>query len=70
MNTAGGQVLIVDDDAALLQALSETLHLRMPGMDVETSESAPAALDRLRATDYDAVVADIKMPPRLRLGAR
>ncbi|MBV9546450.1 MAG: response regulator [Chloroflexi bacterium] len=60
--TAEGQVLIVDDDTALLQALSETLHLRMPAVTVETSESAPAALERLRATEYDAVVADIKMP--------
>jgi two-component system, sensor histidine kinase and response regulator len=57
-----GRVLIVDDDPALLHALSDTLHLRMPAVTVETSESAPAALERLRATEYDAVIADIKMP--------
>jgi two-component system, sensor histidine kinase and response regulator len=57
-----GRVLIVDDDPALLHALSETLHLRMPAVMVETSESAQAALERLHATEYDAVIADIKMP--------
>jgi signal transduction histidine kinase len=55
-------VLIVDDDLALLQALSETLQLRMPALSVETTASSPAALDQLTATDYDAIVADIKMP--------
>src|ERR671921_333313 len=57
-----GQVLIVDDDPALLQALPETLRLRIEGLDVDTSESALAALERIAATDYDAIVADIKMP--------
>lgn len=57
-----GQVLIVDDDTALLQALSETLHLRMPDVAVDASESGPAALELLRVSDYDAIVADIKMP--------
>src|SRR5262249_31339265 len=57
-----GRVLVVDDDLALLQALSETLQLRMPALAVETTASSPAALDQLSATDYDAIVADIKMP--------
>ena len=56
------QVLIVDDDPALLGALSETLELRMEGIRVDTCDSASTALDRLSATDYDAIVADIKMP--------
>jgi signal transduction histidine kinase len=56
------RVLIVDDDPGLLQALSETLHLRMRGVDVETSDSATQGLERLIANDYDAIVADIKMP--------
>jgi signal transduction histidine kinase len=56
------RVLIVDDDPALLQALSETLALRMPGLAVETSDSAAAALERIESTDHDAIVADIKMP--------
>ena len=55
------QVLIVDDDPALLDALSEGLQLRINGVTVDTCESASAALERLSVTDYDAIVADIKM---------
>jgi DNA-binding NtrC family response regulator len=56
------RVLIVDDDPALLQALPETLRLRMSGVTVDTADSAAAALDRIGAQDYDAIVTDIKMP--------
>ena len=56
------RVLIVDDDPGLLQGLSEMLALRMRGLAVETSDSAAAALKRIASTDYDAIVADIKMP--------
>src|SRR5438034_997977 len=56
------RVLIVDDDLALLQALPEALRLRMPGVTVETADSGAAALDRMAAWDYDAIVTDIKMP--------
>ena len=56
------RVLIVDDDPALLQALSETLELRAQQVAVDTADSARAALERLSTTDYDAIVADIKMP--------
>ncbi len=56
------RVLVVDDDLALLEALPETLRLRMPDVAVETCDSAAAALERIVATDYDAIVTDIKMP--------
>src|SRR5439155_7471868 len=56
------RVLIVDDDPALLQALPETLRLRMSGVAVDTADSAAAALDRITARDYDAIVTDIRMP--------
>ena len=55
-------VLIVDDDPALLHALPEALRLRMNGVTVDTADSAVAALDRIAARDYDAIVTDIKMP--------
>jgi two-component system nitrogen regulation response regulator GlnG len=55
-------VLIVDDDPALLQALPEALRLRMGSVNVDTADSAPAALDRIAGGDYDAIVTDIKMP--------
>src|SRR5438309_3919694 len=57
-----GHVLIVDDDLALLQALPEALRLRMAGLTVDTADSGAAALDRIAARDYDAIVTDIKMP--------
>ncbi len=56
------RVLIVDDDPALLEALPETLRLRMPDVVVHTCDSAAAALERLVEADYDAIVTDIKMP--------
>jgi DNA-binding NtrC family response regulator len=56
------RVLIVDDDPALLQALPQALRLRMGAVTVETADSAVAALDRIAAQDYDAIVTDIKMP--------
>src|SRR2546426_2538624 len=55
-------VLIVDDDPALLQALPETLRLRMSEVTVDTAASAAAALERITARDYDAIVTDIRMP--------
>ena len=55
-------ILIVDDDPALLQALPQALRLRMGEVTVETADSAPTALDRITAQDYDAIVTDIKMP--------
>jgi DNA-binding response OmpR family regulator/anti-sigma regulatory factor (Ser/Thr protein kinase) len=56
------RVLVVDDDPALLEALPETIRLRMPGTAVDTCTSAAPALEQLAVTDYDAVVSDIKMP--------
>jgi two-component system, sensor histidine kinase and response regulator len=55
-------ILLVDDDAALLQALPEALALRMPAIQVQVCVSAVEALERIRQYDYDAIVSDIKMP--------
>jgi PAS domain S-box-containing protein len=57
-----GRILLVDDDAALLDALPKALRLRMNGLQIDTSETAFDALERIRETDYDAIVSDIKMP--------
>jgi two-component system sensor histidine kinase/response regulator len=57
-----GRVLLVDDDPALLDALSEALSLRMPGVATDVSEGAQAALARLEVAEYDAIISDIKMP--------
>ncbi|GHO82788.1 ATP-binding response regulator [Dictyobacter formicarum] len=55
-------ILIVDDDAALLQALPQVVDLRMKNVQVETTDSAQHALERIKEYDFDAVISDIKMP--------
>jgi len=60
MNEA--RVLLVDDDAALLEALPQAILLRMDGISIDTAQSAFDALERIREVDYDAIVTDIKMP--------
>ncbi len=59
---SASRILIVDDDPALLTALSGALKLRLPEIVVETCDSALAAVKKISASDYDAVVSDIKMP--------
>jgi DNA-binding NtrC family response regulator len=55
-------ILIVDDDAALLEALPQALSLRVPGVQVVTSDSTLEALEWIQKYDYDVIVSDIKMP--------
>jgi CheY-like chemotaxis protein len=62
------QMLLVDDDRALLQALCTALRLRLPETQVDLCDSAQAALQRLAITDYDVVVSDIHMPGMEGLG--
>src|SRR5213083_783504 len=61
LGRAQARVLLVDDDPALLQALPEALRLRMAAVAVDTADSAAAALERIAARDYDAIVTDIRM---------
>jgi YesN/AraC family two-component response regulator len=56
------QILLVDDDPALLQALPQTLRLRMSHVEVHTAGGATQALALLEQQDYDLVISDIKMP--------
>jgi signal transduction histidine kinase len=56
------QVLLVDDDTALLQALPQALSLRLDDLRIDTCDSAFEALEQIHAHDYDAIVSDIKMP--------
>ena len=55
-------ILIVDDDPALLEALSEMLQLRMEEVVVDKAESARVALDWIAIKNYETIVSDIKMP--------
>jgi len=60
MNDA--RILLVDDDVALLEALPQAILLRMERVQIDTSETATDALERIKEVDYDAIVTDIKMP--------
>jgi PAS domain S-box-containing protein len=60
MNDA--RILLVDDDVALLEALPQAILLRMERVQIDTSETATDALERIAEVDYDAIVTDIKMP--------
>ena len=60
--TRDARILIVDDDPALLEALPEAVRLRIGPIDVDTCDSADGAVKRIEASDYDAIVTDIKMP--------
>src|SRR5260370_39879653 len=62
MNTPQSCILVVDDDTTLLQALPQALSLRLPEIQVKTTDSAVEALELVQHYDYDAIVSDIKMP--------
>jgi two-component system response regulator HydG len=55
-----GRVLVVDDDASMCDMLVSDLGEL--GFEVEARTAAPAALDALVASQFDAVVADLNMP--------
>jgi two-component system NtrC family sensor kinase len=53
-------ILVVDDEASVRVALQRYLAAR--GHDVETTASGQDALALLRASEYDAVIVDMRMP--------
>ena len=53
-------VLIVDDDAALLQSLGGCL--RDAGLGVDTADNGAQALARLATRRFDVVISDMRMP--------
>lgn len=54
------KVLVVDDEKVIRDMLAE--FLSMEGYHVRTAEDGAAALTELRATTYDLVISDLKMP--------
>ena len=54
------RVLVVDDEAAIRDMLSKALSLAE--YEVETAADGRAAIDRLRASQYDLLVTDLRMP--------
>ena len=58
--SARHRVLVVDDEASIRDLLQKTLALAE--YDVDTAPDASSALDRMRASVYDLLIADLKMP--------
>jgi two-component system sensor histidine kinase/response regulator len=56
------EILLVDDDRALLDALSKALQLRLEDVEIDTCSTAGLALERILQTDYDVIISDLKMP--------
>jgi DNA-binding NtrC family response regulator len=54
-------LLIIDDEPDMLTLLKRSLEPEL-GCHVDTASSGEAALEMMRTTDYDLVLADIKMP--------
>ena len=55
-------ILIVDDDAMLLDTLADLIEIRIAGARVSTCLSGVEALHLAAQTDYDAIISDVKMP--------
>lgn len=56
-------MLIVDDEPAVLAALSRALRRHFPdGLRVDTCDDPMAALERVRDGTYDIVMSDLRMP--------
>ena len=54
------RVLVVDDEASIRDLLAKTLALAE--YDVDTASDASSALTRVRAAEYDLLIADLRMP--------
>src|SRR5580765_2511853 len=54
------RILVVDDEAAILDLLSKTLALAE--YDVDLAPDGRTALERLRIIPYDLLITDLKMP--------
>lgn len=56
------KILIVEDEAAIRRVLSKILSEENESYQVEEAEDGLQALEKIKATDYDLVLCDIKMP--------
>jgi two-component system, sensor histidine kinase and response regulator len=55
-------LLLVDDDPALLDALSGTLEARFGHFTLDTCESGAQALELAKQRPYDTIIVDVNMP--------
>lgn len=57
---ADAKVLIVDDETEFATVIAERLQAR--GFAVDTAESGPNGIARIKETAYDAIILDLAMP--------
>ena len=60
ITSVGGNILVVDDDSLIRDYLNETLC--RSGFNVELAGAGEEALEKIRKTEYDIVLSDIRMP--------
>lgn len=60
-HSRSAHLLLVDDDPALLEALSGTLHNRLGHFTVDTCDTAMTALASVAAKHYDTIISDVNM---------
>lgn len=58
----GAKILIVDDEEMLVEYLRQTLLPALRGCEVDAAYSGEEALSKLADTDYDLILADLRMP--------
>lgn len=56
------QILLVDDDPALLDVLPRTIELRIAQVAVTACDSAEIAFEHIRSGRYHLVITDLNMP--------
>ena len=55
-------ILLIDHDTVALEALSETLALRVPRARVDTAKTVSTALSLITIREYDLIVCDFQLP--------
>ncbi|CAH0336685.1 Transcriptional regulatory protein ZraR [Flavobacterium sp. CECT 9288] len=56
------KILIIEDEAAIRRVLSKILSEENDSYQVEEAEDGAVGLEKIKTTDYDLVLCDIKMP--------
>ena len=56
------RVLVIEDDLIFLDTLSSILRLKLPDAQIDTADSALASVERIRSTDYAAILCDAHQP--------
>ncbi len=56
------RILLVEDNAYFMQFLKETLHARLPSIDIFEAKNGEEALQRIEALSPDTIFTDLRLP--------